>query len=174
MTTGSPIEIPWQVLTGYQCFGCSPANQKGLRLVFTVSAHGGIETQIAFDRAFESYPGVVHGGVAAAVCDEVMGNLLVLGTGRPMFTATLRTRYLSPLAVHTDYRCIATTTTEAVEVSSYRAQAEIVDTDGQVHVSATGTYQPATMDQSRKRMDLTDEDARLIERTLAIMRATDF
>ncbi|GAA2985971.1 PaaI family thioesterase [Actinokineospora diospyrosa] len=167
MSDGTPVEVPWRVLPDYSCFGCSPSNEHGLRLNFT-HAGDGIECVLRVDRTFESYPGVVHGGIATTVCDEIMGNLLVLKIGTSVFTTTLRTRYLSPLAVGVSYRCAASA--EDLTAAPYRAYAEITDPDGAVCVTAVGTYQPATAEQVRDRMDLTEGEAELIENALAGLR----
>jgi acyl-coenzyme A thioesterase PaaI-like protein len=169
VSTETPIEVPWRTLPGYRCFGCSPVNDRGLQLTFT-DVGDGIETRLLFDRAYESYPGVVHGGILTTVCDEIMGNLLVLRVGRSLFTTTLRTRYLSPLAVGTPYRCVATTGATGEDAPLYRAHAEIVDHDGRVLVTAAGTYHSISDEQSRARMALSDEDAELVERALAGIR----
>ncbi|MGQ0842009.1 PaaI family thioesterase [Actinokineospora sp.] len=170
--TGEAIEVPWRVLPDYQCFGCSPANEHGLRLTFT-RTDDGIECALKFDRAFESYPGVVHGGMSTTVCDEIMGNLLVLRTGFSVFTTSLRTRYVAPLAIGTAYRCVATTEVSAGDTGPFQAHAQILDADGQPIVFATGGYQPMTASQARSRMDLSDADAALIEQALADLRTAD-
>lgn len=163
---GGTVDVPWSVLPDYQCFGCSPANEHGLRLRFTRTPDG-IECALRFDRTFESYPGVVHGGMSTTVCDEIMGNLLVLRTARSVFTTSLRTRYVSPLAIGADYRCVATTDAAAGDTGPFHARAEILDSDGQAIVFASGSYQPMTAEQARSAMDLSDHDAALVEKALA-------
>lgn len=169
---GAAIELPWRVLPGYQCFGCSPANVRGLRLRFT-RTDTGIECALKFDRAFESYPGVVHGGMSTTVCDEAMGNLLVLRTGYSVFTTSLRTRYIAPLVVGAEYRCLATTEVSAGDKGPYQAYAQVIDDEGKPVVFATGGYQPMTPDQNRSFMGLSDHEAVLIERALSELRTTD-
>ena len=39
----------------------------------------GLQARFRLSRSFESYPGVVHGGLTGVICDEVMGNLIVQG-----------------------------------------------------------------------------------------------
>ena len=168
-TPGPLVQMPWRVLPGYQCFGCSPDNEKGLRLSFTRVADG-IECRLLFDRTFESYPGMVHGGIATTVCDEIMGNLLVLRIGASVFTTTLRTRYVYPLSVGVEYRCRAFAEVTSPTTTSYRARAEIVDLDGAMLVSASGTSQPATDQQARSHMSLTDAEAELVEQALRELR----
>jgi len=163
------VEVPWQVLPGYQCFGCSPSNEQGLRLTFTRNG-AGIETRLLLGRAFESYPGVVHGGIATTVCDEIMGNLLVLRVGATVFTTTLRTRYLAPLKIGVEYRCVATTDAGPDTPAPLRARAEILGPDGSQHVTAVADYQPATEEQARRRMAISDSDAALVQQAITAHR----
>jgi acyl-coenzyme A thioesterase PaaI-like protein len=170
--TGEAVALPWRVLPDYRCFGCSPANEQGLRLSFTRTEEG-IACAFRFDRRHESYPGVVHGGLSSTVCDEIMGNLLVLRTGVSVFTTSLRTRFVGPLAVGADYRCLARTDAVAGAPGPYQASADIVDGEGRVLVFASGSYQPVSAEQARARMDLTDQEARLVQQALAGLRSSD-
>jgi acyl-coenzyme A thioesterase PaaI-like protein len=169
-SVGEPVELPWRVLPDYQCFGCSPANDRGLRLRFTHTADDGIQCAFTVGRTFESYPGVVHGGISGTVCDEIMGNLLVLRLGASVYTTSLRMRYVEPLAVGTSYRCTASTDAAAGGAGPYQAHAEITGPDGRAIVFATGTYQPVTPEQARSRMAMSDEEARLVDQALAELR----
>ena len=164
----APIRPPWLVLPDYQCFGCSPHNTAGLRLSFWESADGeGLETPLVFGRAHESYPGVVHGGIVATVCDEAMGNLLVLRTGVTHFTVTLRTRFLTPLAVGAAYRCVATVRPEPGSGGQRQAAADVLDEAGGTVASATGTYQPASADRSRQHLVLSEAEHRLLAEAMS-------
>ena len=159
-----PISLPWHVLPDYQCFGCSPHNAAGLRLRFWESTDGdGLEAPLTFGRQHESYPGVVHGGIVATVCDEIMGNLLVLRTGVTHFTVTLRTRFLTPLAVGTAYRCVATVRPEPGAAGQRQATADVLDAGGHTVASASGTYQPASADSSRQHLALSEADRQLLD-----------
>jgi acyl-coenzyme A thioesterase PaaI-like protein len=168
---GEVIEVPWRVLPDYRCFGCSPSNDRGLQLQFT-RTDDGIECTFELDRTFESYPGVVHGGISGTVCDETMGNLLVLRTGFSVFTVSLRTRYVAPLSIGASYRCVATTAVSAGATGLCQAHAEIIDSEGGPVVFATGTYRPVTSEQARSRMGLSDRETELIEQALAELRTT--
>jgi acyl-coenzyme A thioesterase PaaI-like protein len=169
-SAGEPVELPWRVLPDYRCFGCSPANDRGLRLRFTHTADGGIECAFTFDRTFESYPGVVHGGMSTTVCDEIMGNLLVLRLGVSVFTTSLRTRYVEPLAIGTTYRCTAHTEAVTGDKSPYQAHSQILDADGQPVVFVTGSYQPVTPEQAKARMAMSEHEAHLVDQALAELR----
>jgi acyl-coenzyme A thioesterase PaaI-like protein len=168
---GQTLALPWGVLPDYRCFGCSPHNEHGLRLSFQVYPDR-LECRLQAGPEFESYPGVVHGGVTTAALDEIMGNLLVLRTGRSVFTTTLRLRYVSPLSVGEAYTCVARCDlapgTELPDDSRpVPASAEVLDAEGRLLVSATASYQPVTMAQARERMTMTEEEAGAVGRALA-------
>jgi acyl-coenzyme A thioesterase PaaI-like protein len=160
-----PLTVPWTVLPDYRCFGCSPRNPHGLQLRFWAHPDG-LMSAFRPGRGFESYPGVVHGGVISTVCDETMGNLLVLRGGRSAFTVNLRLRYLSPLAVDREYHCVARMRTAQGDPELLHTAADVLDEHGTLLVTATGSYQPVSMQRAREHLILTDEEAALLETSL--------
>lgn len=161
-----PVAVPWSVLPDYRCFGCSPHNPHGLGLRFA-NHPDGLQTTFRFDRGFESYPGVVHGGLVSTICDETMGNLLVLADGRSAFTVAMKMRFISPLAIGVEYRCVARLRANQPDPDLIHAAAEVLDADGAQMATASASYQPVSMERARRHLVLTDDDADLLERALA-------
>ena len=128
--------LPWSGRADHHCFGCSPANPGGLRLEFTEDGDT-LTAEFTLDKHFESYPGVVHGGITAVICDETMGNLIVLRQGVPALTTSMRNRYIGVVSVGRPYRCVARATFGGDLVP---AEAEILDARGQLVATATATY----------------------------------
>tara|TARA_B100000085_G_scaffold11937_2_gene10337 strand:- start:8124 stop:8621 length:498 start_codon:yes stop_codon:yes gene_type:complete len=56
-----------------QCFGCSSTNENGLRLKFIRYDDGTIETRHQTAKHHCGFDTVIHGGIQAAILDEVMG-----------------------------------------------------------------------------------------------------
>ncbi len=164
----TPVKVPWAVLDDYRCFGCSPRNGGGMRLEFETCAEG-LRTRFTLGRSYESYPGVVHGGLSGVVCDETMGNLLVLAHGRSGFTTSMRLRYIAPLLVGRPYTCVARLG-GATGGGLFQATADIHDEAGAVMVSASAAYQPFTLDEARDRLILSDHDAALLTASLSTAR----
>jgi acyl-coenzyme A thioesterase PaaI-like protein len=78
------------------CFVCGVNNPFGLHLNFYETASGEVTAQVALPDEFQGYPGVVHGGVVAAMLDEAAGRALMgndIRNPRFMFTAKMEITY---------------------------------------------------------------------------------
>lgn len=167
---GEPVEVPWaDAVADFHCFGCSPHNPSGLRLNLFTHPRG-LEARFRLGRRFESYPGLVHGGATSAVCDETMGNLIALTSRRPVFTVAMRLRYVAPLAIDTEYRCVARI---PAADRRYHACCEVLDGQGDLLASATATFQPVDMDRARSHMKLSDQESDRFVRSLTDWRSAD-
>ncbi len=81
------------------CFVCGVQNPFGLHLVFYEDHEAGqVRAEFTVPDAYQGYPGVVHGGIVAAILDEVSGRALLLHGSDENLMATLRLtiRYRRP------------------------------------------------------------------------------
>ncbi len=82
------------------CFVCGVENQFGLKLKFYETEPGQVRAETVVPAHFQGYPGVVHGGIVAAMLDEVSGRAILDGDPpRFMVTAKLDVRYRKPVPV---------------------------------------------------------------------------
>ncbi len=97
--------MAWKLVndeSGNQCFGCSPYNDRGLRLMFSQNDDGTIESRIEVPGHLVGPPGTVHGGIQAVLLDEVMGmaaNISLETEATLAVTAELRLKYRRPVPV---------------------------------------------------------------------------
>jgi uncharacterized protein (TIGR00369 family) len=80
-----------------RCFGCGPLNEDGLQMVFRVE-DGVSVTEFEVPNRYQSWKGVVHGGMVALMLDEAVG-WAAWHQGRPGVTGKLEVRYRLPLRV---------------------------------------------------------------------------
>ncbi len=87
------------------CFGCGPRNQAGVHLRCHLTEDG-VGGRFSLAQTHEGGPGLAHGGVVAAVLDDLFGFLLYR-TGSPMVTARLEVDYRRPIALDVEYAATA-------------------------------------------------------------------
>jgi acyl-coenzyme A thioesterase PaaI-like protein len=73
------------------CYVCGKKNLAGLRLDFSHPQPGRLVSEVTFEKIHQGYKNIVHGGLVAAVLDEMMVNLAWL-EGFPAMTAQLTVR----------------------------------------------------------------------------------
>jgi uncharacterized protein (TIGR00369 family) len=137
--------LPRFELAAHNCFGCGTLNANGLQVVHHVEP-GQSWTELALDRRFEGWQGIIHGGILCTLLDEVMAWALV-GDDKWGVTARLSVEFKRPVDVGRRVRAIG-------QVS--RARRRLVETTGQILdldsgailATATGLYLAA--DGARK------------------------
>jgi uncharacterized protein (TIGR00369 family) len=80
-----------------RCFGCGELNEQGLRLHFAEpDAAGVVRARFAVPDRYQSWAGIVHGGLVALLLDEAAG-WAAWHAGQPGVTGKLEVRYRRPL-----------------------------------------------------------------------------
>lgn len=118
------------------CFGCGPRNQAGLHLRCHLT-EAGVGGRFALTRAHEGGPGLAHGGVVAAVLDDLFGFLLYR-TGSPMVTARLEIDYRRPIALDVEY--VAAARVDSQEGRKVWCEGSLCDEGGVVVAQARGLF----------------------------------
>jgi uncharacterized protein (TIGR00369 family) len=80
-----------------RCFGCGPLNEEGLQMTFLPQGEVSVAEFEVPDR-YQSWKGVVHGGMVALLLDEAVG-WAAWHKGHPGVTGKLEVRYRLPLRV---------------------------------------------------------------------------
>jgi len=78
------------------CFACGSKNGAGLQLKFHKEEDGSVFGEFLADTKFESYPGIVHGGIIATLLDSAMTHCLFV-KGIPAVTGRLSIKYSLPI-----------------------------------------------------------------------------
>ena len=80
------------------CFGCSPTNTTGLQLRFRREGTRVLAVYRIPDR-FHGAPGIAHGGIVAAILDEISCAAAVFVADQFVVTGELVIRYEAPVPV---------------------------------------------------------------------------
>jgi len=89
------------------CFVCGVSNSFGLKITFYDSGPGEISAEYTVPEQYQGYPGVVHGGIVAAMLDEAAGRSHMGGDPRRfMYTARLEIQYRKNVPVGKPLRLV--------------------------------------------------------------------
>ncbi len=98
-----------------QCFVCGLANSFGLHLRFYNTEPGKVVAEYTVPEQYQGYPGVVHGGIVAAMLDETAGRSHMyngskdnVSSPRFMYTAKLEIRYRHNVPIGRQLRLVGT------------------------------------------------------------------
>ena len=116
------------------CFVCGRENPIGLMMDFYTTSPGECRTELSIPEAYEGYPGVVHGGIIAAILDETGGRAHMTDPTRFMVTAQLNVRYRKPVPSATPLEILGFAGERRGKVSNARSQ--IRNKDGEVLAEA--------------------------------------
>jgi len=80
------------------CFACGRLKKDGLALVFE-AVQDRIYCRTTLDSKYQSYDGIIHGGILASIADATMVNLVYRQCGGRPLTCSLEMRYRAPVHV---------------------------------------------------------------------------
>jgi acyl-coenzyme A thioesterase PaaI-like protein len=118
------------------CYVCSDSNPMGLSLRYTAQPDGSVRASFPGHTALEGYPGLMHGGVIAALLDGAMTNCLFAHHQRAL-TAELKVRY--HMEVKAAEEVILRAWLEDCCHGLFRMQAELIQ-GGRVKASASARF----------------------------------
>ena len=122
-----------------QCLVCGRENALGLKASFYELDTGEVVAIFAPREEHQSYPGRLHGGMAAAILDETIGRaMMARERGTWSVTAELTVRYKEPVPLHEEVRVIGRITKNSRRL--FEGTGEIVLKNGHVAVTAFGKY----------------------------------
>ena len=120
------------------CFVCGLESEVGLRLRFDDNGKDEVFSTYTVPRRYQGYPGVVHGGVVAAMLDEIAARTsMISDRDRFMMTGKLEIRYRQPVPVETPLTLVGHMLRDRKRVAE--AHSEILLPDGSVAAEADVT-----------------------------------
>jgi uncharacterized protein (TIGR00369 family) len=90
---------PFKGLEGYNCFGCSPDNENGLKMKF-VDEGEYLTATWSPQGYFQGYQNVLHGGIQSTLMDEIASWYVYAKMGTAGVTSRLDIRYKKPVHVN--------------------------------------------------------------------------
>jgi acyl-coenzyme A thioesterase PaaI-like protein len=84
------------------CFVCGRKNPSGLYMSFFDNGENEVFSEYAVSEVYQGYPGIVHGGVVAAMLDEVVARVSMIGDPHHfMMSVKMEVKYRYPVPTET-------------------------------------------------------------------------
>lgn len=117
------------------CFTCGVENPFGLQLHFYDDGVDQVWADVTIRPNHQGFPGVAHGGIIAAILDEVGSRVMMIGNGMRLgMTAKLDIRYRRPAPIGQPLRAVARRVRDRGRLVS--AHAELRNLAGEVLAEA--------------------------------------
>lgn len=89
------------------CFVCGRQNPHGLYMTFYDNGRNEVISEYIVGDAYQGYPGVVHGGIVAAMLDEVVARVSMIGDHHHfMMSVKLEVKYRHPIPTDTPLKIV--------------------------------------------------------------------
>ena len=134
--TESRIDIP--KLQGHYCFACGTDNPIGLNLQFYQVGES-VCADIAIDKVYEGWEGIVHGGIVSTLLDEIMSWTILYRKRVFIVTRSMSVKYIRPIMIGTPL-VISGKITDTLTKPRIGAEAEIRDREGGLLVKGSGEF----------------------------------
>ena len=128
------------------CYGCGERNTEGLHIDFDVDGTV-VNGRFLPRKPHQGFPGVTHGGIAAAVLDEAMG-WAMYAAGAMAMTARMESRYRRPLPLGEEVRVTAKVIRDCGR--RLEAEARIETASGELLAEAKGLFLRMPEETSRR------------------------
>lgn len=87
------------------CFICGRENPRGLYMHFYDNGEDEVFSDYTVSEEYQSYPGIVHGGIVASMLDEVVGRVAMIKDHHHfMMSVKLEVKYRHPVPTETPLR----------------------------------------------------------------------
>jgi uncharacterized protein (TIGR00369 family) len=120
------------------CFICGRKNPHGLYMTFYDNGENEVYSEYSVSENYQSYPGIVHGGIIASMLDEAVGRVAMIDDHHHfMMTVRLEVKYRRPVPTETPIKIVG----RIVKLDGRRGKAvgEIILPDGTVAAESSMT-----------------------------------
>jgi uncharacterized protein (TIGR00369 family) len=129
------------------CMVCGTENQFGLKTRFYETTDNEVIGLFQPIEQHQSYPGIVHGGISAALLDETIGRAIMAFYDQNSFgvTVDLQVRYRKPVPLGVELKVVGRITQEGGRM--FEGSGELYLPNGEIAVSATGKFLKRQVEQ---------------------------
>lgn len=144
-----------------KCLVCGLRNDLGLKASFYELDNDELVAIFKPLEEHQSYPGRLHGGIAAAILDETIGRAILIRDKNAWgVTVELNLKYKKPVPLDEELRVVGRITKDSKRL--FEGSGEILLANGDIAVTACGKYMKMPIDKIAD-FDEEDEEWKVIQ-----------
>ncbi len=155
------IVNPWKDMEGYNCFGCAPCNEAGVKMEFYEDG----DEVVCYWRPRPEYQGwfnTLHGGIQAVLLDEICAWVILRRLQTTGVTSRMETRYRKSVSTNDEYLVLRASVREQKR-NLVVVDARLFNRAGELCTEAVCTYFTFSPEKAEKEMffrrcDVEEED----------------
>ena len=141
---------PWKGMEGYNCFGCAPNNEAGVKMEF----YEDNDEVISIWRPLPEYQGwidTLHGGIQAVLLDEICAWVILRKLQTTGVTSKMETRYRKSISTN-DSHVVLKAHIKEVKRNIVIIEARLYNKDEELCTEALCTYFTFPKEKAREEM----------------------
>ena len=141
---------PWKGFEGYNCFGCAPNNEAGVKMEFYEDG----EDIVSIWKPRSEYQGwidTLHGGIQAVLLDEICAWVILRKLQTTGVTSKMETRYRKSILT-TDSHVVLKASIKEIKRNLVIVEAKLFNQDGELCTEATCTYFTFSQEKAKNEM----------------------
>lgn len=141
---------PWRKLAGYNCFGCSPDNEYGVKMEFYEDG----DEVVSIWKPDEHYQGflhTLHGGIQSVLLDEICGWVVFRKLQTAGMTTKMETRFRKSVSADASHLVLRASLKEQKRNLAF-VEARLYNDKGELCTEALCTYFTFPKEKAEKEM----------------------
>lgn len=144
------INNPWVGIEGYNCFGCAPTNESGVKMEFYEDGDEIISIWKPEAR-FQGWLNTLHGGIQAVLLDEICAWVIARKMQTSGVTSKMETRYMKSVSTEDSHITLRATIQE-VKRNIVLVEARLYNSADELCTKAVCTYFTFPREKAEKEM----------------------
>ena len=141
---------PWVVIEGYNCFGCAPDNESGVKMEFYEDGEEVVSIWKPESR-FQGWLNTLHGGIQAVLLDEICAWVIARKLQTSGVTSKMETRYMKSVSTEDSHVTLRANIQE-IKRNIVIVEARLYNSANELCTKAVCTYFTFPREKAEKEM----------------------
>lgn len=141
---------PWAGIEGYNCFGCAPGNESGVKMEFYEDGDE-IVSIWKPEARFQGWLNTLHGGIQAVLLDEICAWVIARKLQTSGVTSKMETRYMKSVSTQ-DSRLTLRASIQEIKRNLVLVEARLYNSADELCTKAVCTYFTFPREKAEKEM----------------------